>query len=132
MSQRLSRRDVARAVAAGLLDDPRHHSQWVQRLAAHLVAQRQTDQADLYINDIAHELQVQAGLLTVEVVSARHLATEVRTALSKLLQQQTGANAVALHETTDQNLLGGFVARTADAEIDASVRTKLKKLASLA
>jgi ATP synthase F1 delta subunit len=132
MSQHISRRELVRTIAQRLLDEPSERSVWMQRLAAYIVETRKQSQVDLIVNDIAHELYVQAGLLTVEVVSARELANEVRQSLSELMKQETGAKEVVLHETTDQALVGGFVARTADAEIDASVRSKLKQLASLA
>jgi F0F1-type ATP synthase delta subunit len=132
MSKAASRRDVVRLVAHQLLTQPDQRSQWLQRLAAYMVTYKQAGKVDLYMNDLAHELYQQASLLTVEVVSARQLTEEVRQSLTGLLQRQTGAEQVVLHETTDQSLLGGFVARTPDAEIDASVQTKLKKLAALA
>lgn len=132
MSQKLSRRDIVRVITRRLLDEPQNRSEWLRRLAAYLAQNGLTNQVDLIVNDIAHELEVQAGLLTVEVVSARQLTGEVRESLKALLRGQTGTDTVVLHETTDQALLGGFVARTADAEIDASVRTKLKKLTALA
>lgn len=132
MSRRFSRRDVVRVITQRLLDEPERHSEWVQRLAAFVVVHKMADDIDLIINDIAHELHEQAGLLTTEVVSARQLSDAVRQSLRELLQTETGAQKVVLHETTDQALLGGFVARTPDAEIDASVQTRLKKLAALA
>jgi F0F1-type ATP synthase delta subunit len=132
MSQAVSRRDMVRVITRQLLEQPDQRSLWLQRLAAFIVVNKMHDQVDLIVNDIAHELYTQAGLLTVEVVSARKLADEVRSSLVALLQQSTDARDVVLHETTDQSLVGGFVARTADAEIDASVKSKLKELASLA
>lgn len=132
MSQALSRRDLVRAVTQRLADEPANRSEWMRRLAAYLVVHKMTEDVDLIINDIAHELHRQTGLLTVEVASARQLSEEVRASLVELLKAQTGADKVVLHETTDQALLGGFVARTPDAEIDASVQNKLKQLASLA
>ena len=131
MSQRLSRRDIVRVVTARLLSEPKNRSAWMQRLAAYLVAHSMTDQVDLLVNDIAHELYVQAGTLTVEVVSARELSAALRASVTELLQQQTDAKTVVMHESVDQELLGGFVARTADAELDASVRTKLRALSAL-
>lgn len=128
----ISRREVVRVVTRRLLDEPEKRSEWLQRLAAFIVVHNMIDQVDMIVNDIAHELHAQAGLLTAEVVSARDLSGEVRQSLRDLLQRETGAEEVVLHETTDQALLGGFVARTPDAEIDASVRTRLKKLAALA
>jgi F-type H+-transporting ATPase subunit delta len=132
MSQSASRRDLVRVVTRGLLDEPQKRGDWLQRLAAYLVMNNMTDQVDLIVNDIAHELYEQAGILTVEVVSARELSSELKASLTGMLKNETEAKQVVIHETTDSALLGGFVARTADAEIDASVRTKLNKLASLA
>ena len=134
MSSTVSRRDIVRVVTQHLIDEPQSRSQWIERLAAYVVSHKMINQADLLVNDIAHELHQQAGLLTVEVVSARQLTEEIRQSLRDMLQRETGDSTkqVVLHETTDQALLGGFVARTPDAEIDASVRTKLTKLASLA
>lgn len=132
MSQPVSRRQLVRVVARQLLDEPQNRTLWLQRLAAYLVTHGIADQVDLVVNDIAYELQQQAGLVTVEVVTARALDGELRQTLHDLLRAQTGAESVVLYETTDANLIGGYVARTADAEIDASVRTKLMKLAALA
>jgi F0F1-type ATP synthase delta subunit len=132
MAQKASRRDIVRVVTKGLLTEPAKREWWVRRLAAYLVLQSKTDDVDLILNDIAHELHVQAGLLTVEVVSARELSQAVRTSLRQLLQSETGAQEIAMHESLDPALVGGFIARTADAEIDASVKTKLKRLAALA
>ncbi len=132
MSQATSRRDVVRLVTRRLLDEPENRSLWLQRLAAYIVTHKLVADVDLIVNDIAHELYEQSGVLTVEVASARQLSDDLRQSLRQLMQDQTGAGQVVLHETTDQTLLGGFVARTPDAEIDASVQNKLKKLAALA
>lgn len=133
MSSAISRRDIVRVVTQRLIDEPRDRQLWVERLAAYIISHKLIDEADLLVNDIAHELHRQTGLLTVEVVSARQLTEAVRQSLRDMLQRETGAQTkrVVLHETTDQTLLGGFVARTPDAEIDASIQTKLKKLSSL-
>ncbi len=132
MSQRASRRDIVRVITERLLAEPDNQSFWMQRLAAYVVMHNMTGQVDLLINDIAHEVYVQAGILTVEVTSARELSAELRVSLQSMLQIETNARKVILHESVDKALIGGFTARTADAEIDASVRTKLQALAALA
>jgi len=86
----------------------------------------------LIINDIAHELYAQSSHLLVDVTSARKLTDAVRAELKRTLLAATNARRVELAEHVDPTLLGGLVARTPDAELDASVRTKLKQLASLA
>lgn len=133
MNSTVSRRDIVRVVTQRLIDEPQNRGQWIERLAAYIVSHNMVNQTDLLLNDIAHQLHQQAGLLTVEVTSARALTEEVRQSLREMLQRETGdvTRQVVLHETTDQALLGGFVARTPDAEIDASVRTKLTKLTAL-
>jgi F0F1-type ATP synthase delta subunit len=118
-------------LTARLVDEPQNQAEWLRRLAAYVVTHRMTDQVDLLVNDIAHELYLQTGLLTIEVVSARQLSAELKASISQLLQTKTGAQSVVVHQTVDADLLGGFVARTADAEMDASVRTKLRALSAL-
>jgi len=132
VNQKASRRDIVRVLTARLLDEPQNQAVWLQRLAAYLVRHNMVDQVDLLVNDIAHELYVQANVLTVEVVSARDLSEAVQASIRQLLQTETGAETVVMHQSVDEELLGGFVARTADAELDASVRTKLKALSALA
>lgn len=131
MNQKASRRDIVRVITTRLLEEPKQRGVWLQRLAAYMVAHNIIDQADVMVNDIAHELFVRSGLLTVEVVSARELSAELKQSITDLLQTATGAQSVVMHQSVDQALLGGFVARTADAELDASVRSKLMALSAL-
>ena len=130
-SAAFSRRVIARVVAEKLIAEPSRQKHWIKALAAYLVEQKRVNEADLIMNDISHELFEQDGQLLVEVTSARPLEKSVRTSLANLLHEQTGAKQVALTEKTDASLLGGLIARTSDAELDASVRTKLNRLATI-
>jgi F-type H+-transporting ATPase subunit delta len=131
MQNKVSRRVIARTVAAKLLADPAHQSHWLQATAAYLLEQNMAEDVDLVINDIARELFEQGGHLLVDVTSAHKLSDAVRTDLTSMLKAATGAKHVELAESLDDALIGGLVARTPDAQLDASVRTKLKQLASL-
>jgi F0F1-type ATP synthase delta subunit len=131
MHNKVSRRVIARTVAAKLLAEPANQAHWLQVTAAYLLEQHMADDADLMINDIARELFEQSGHLLVDVTSARKLSDKVREELQHTMRKATGAKRVELTEHIDANLLGGLVARTPDAQLDASVRTKLKQLASL-
>jgi F0F1-type ATP synthase delta subunit len=126
-----SRRVLAQTVASQLLAEPEKHKRIMQGLAAYLVEHKMVDDAKLVMSDIAHELFVQGGDLPVTVVSARRLSGNSLKELESVLKSATGARKVALAQETDENLLGGFIARTPDAEIDASVRTRLKQLAAI-
>ena len=131
MNNKVSRRVIARTLAAKLLSEPGKHSQWMKAAAAYLMDQRMVDDIDLFVNDLAHELHEQSGHLYVDVTSARKLSDSVRSELKRTLGDATGAKHIELSEHIDPSLLGGLVARTPDAQLDASIRTKLKQLASL-
>jgi ATP synthase F1 delta subunit len=130
-SAAFSRRAIARTVAGKLIAEPSRQKHWIKVLAAYLVDQHRAHEADLIMSDIWHELFVQDSQLLAEITSARPLDESVRKSLEKLLRDQTGAKHVALTEKTDPALLGGLIARTSDAELDASVRTKLNRLATI-
>lgn len=131
MSAKASRRVIARAIAAKLLAEPKQRKHWVEVLAAYLVETNRVDEIDLIVNDIAHEIFEQKGELIVDVVSARPLTDQVRAELTRVLKQATNAHNVEYSESVDPSLLGGLIARTPDAQLDASVRTKLKQLATI-
>jgi len=131
MHGKTSRRVLARTVAAKLLAEPDRRAQWLKATAAYVTEHGMEGELDLLINDIAHELYEQGGHLVVNVTSARELTDTTREELKRTLQAATNATSVELSEVIDPSLLGGLVARTPDAVIDASVRTKLKQLASL-
>lgn len=131
MNNKVSRRVLARTVAAKLLQEPSNQKHWLKAAAAYLMEQKMVDDLDLFINDLAHELYMQSGHLLVDVTSARKLSDSVRGELKHTLGDATSAKHVELVEHVDTSLLGGLIARTPDAQLDASVRTKLKQLASL-
>jgi F-type H+-transporting ATPase subunit delta len=130
-ANRASRRVIARVIASKLVAEPARQDHWITVLAGYLVENNRITEADLIVNDIEHELYEQDGQLLVNVTSARPLAADVRTSLTALLTDRTKAKKVTITEAIDPNLLGGLVAKTADAELDASVRTKLNRLATI-
>jgi ATP synthase F1 delta subunit len=128
MNSKPSRRIIVRATAERLLAAPSKQAHIMKELAAYLLEHDMTDDADLVINDLVRELADKSGTMLVSVSSARPLNDSVRKELTQSLQKATGATDVVLSETIDTDLLGGLIARTPDAELDLSVRTKLKRL----
>jgi F0F1-type ATP synthase delta subunit len=128
---KLSRRVIARVVAQKLLAEPQRRSHWLQVAAAYMVENHLEHDVDLLVNDIAHELFMQSGQLSVAVTSARPLADAARAELKRTLQEATHARRVTFSETVDPALLGGVIARTPDAQLDLSVRTRLQQLATI-
>lgn len=131
MNSKTSRRVIARTIAAKLLEEPKERKHWIAVLAAYLVDANRVDELDLVVNDIAHELFEQRGELLVDVTSARPLTEQVRAELKALLKESTGAKQVDLSEQVDPAVLGGLIARTPDAQLDVTVRTKLRQLAAI-
>ena len=131
MNNKISRRVIAQTVADKIVNDPKRRAHWLKTLAAYMVDNNMQDDVDLMVNDLVREVYAMSGELLVDVTTARPLTDTLRKEIAHEVAQVTGAKTVALREQTDADLLGGFVARTPDAELDASVRTKLKQIASI-
>jgi len=69
------------------------------------------------------------GEATAEVVTARPLNDDQIAALRQQLRARAGRD-VTIDATVDPTLLGGIVVKLGSQQIDASIRTKLNRLAS--
>ncbi len=127
-----SRRAIARVIAGQLMAPGANGQAIMHALAAYLVEHNMTPDADVIINDIADELYKQSGRLVVEVTSARQLSDDARLQLTEYMQDMTHAKTVELHETIDESLIGGLIAKTPSADLDLSVKAKLRQLTGLA
>ena len=74
------------------------------------------------------QYNVMQGIQMAEVTSATPLTPASRAELEQLVTKQTGLTQVKLTEKIDPELIGGFVLRVGDQQIDDSVRTSLRKL----
>jgi F-type H+-transporting ATPase subunit delta len=69
------------------------------------------------------------GETTAEVVTARPLNDDQMAALKSQLRARAGRD-VAIDATVDPQILGGIVVKLGSQQVDASIRTKLNRLAS--
>ena len=69
------------------------------------------------------------GETTAEVITARPLNDDQLTALRQQLRARAGRD-VAIEAEVDPTILGGIVVKLGSQQIDASIRTKLNRLAS--
>lgn len=129
---KMSRRTIARVVAERLTRPGADGPAVMREVAAFLLENGMATDADTLINDIADELHTLTGRLVVEVTSARPLSAEARTSLVQYLKDETRADDVELYESVDTELIGGLIAKTPSAELDVSVRNKLRQLTALA
>jgi F-type H+-transporting ATPase subunit delta len=67
------------------------------------------------------------GIVIAHVTSATPLTPELRTQLMQKVAQQTG-KIIQLQEKVDADLIGGFVLRVGDIQVDDSIRTNLRNL----
>lgn len=66
----------------------------------------------------------------VDIITARPIDKTLVERITAMMKMKLGADDLDAHEVVDPTILGGFIARTADSEIDASVRSKLNQLMS--
>ncbi|WP_247231904.1 ATP synthase F1 subunit delta [Telluribacter sp. SYSU D00476] len=67
------------------------------------------------------------GIQKATVVTTTPLTAELRQQFSKIVAEATG-KTVELEEKVDSKLIGGFVLRVGDRQVDASLRSRLNNL----
>lgn len=81
---------------------------------------------------VATEFQSQyeylRGIQVAQVTTAQPLTPALREEVTQLIRRQTGLQSITLTEKIDESLIGGFVLRIGDQQIDDSVRNRLRKL----
>ncbi len=120
----MTRRMLAKKIAPLFISG---NANLAKQLAAYLVDEGRTDEAELLMNDIALEIE-RLGHSEVQLTSVRELSEDVKRKLKKIIKNLTGAETIELNETIDQSLIGGIIATTPSLEIDLSVRKLLKTL----
>ena len=82
------------------------------------------------INKLYEQLRAEAeGVVEVNVVSAYELAAEQQASISEVMAKRLGKKIEITNEI-DDSLIGGMVIRAGDTVIDASIKGRLKALAS--
>lgn len=83
------------------------------------------------LHNIAVDFQTQyniiKGINKVSIVTASSLVENQRKIITTLVEQAT-KKQVELVEKIDENIIGGFILKLGDKQIDASVKTKLNKI----
>lgn len=86
---------------------------------------------EMYMGDIARSFVTQykehKNILTAVITSARGIDATVKAKVLELVKQTTKGE-VELVEKVDKDLIGGFVLRIGDKQVDASVSRKLNDL----
>jgi F0F1-type ATP synthase delta subunit len=123
---KLSRRQLAKAVVNQLRIRPAN--QVARSLAAYLIENNQTSQADLLLRDVALEIQKTEAVLNVSAVSAFTPSRDQLEELADVLKKLTHTKLTKWQLSNDTSLLGGIVISAPEFELDLSLRKKLNKL----
>ncbi|MBB6609801.1 ATP synthase F1 subunit delta [Pontibacter sp. Tf4] len=77
--------------------------------------------------EFVKQYNVLKGIQRASIVSAAPLSPALRQQIGEKLAAQTG-KTIQLEEMIDPSLIGGFVLRVGDRQIDSSVKNSLRKL----
>lgn len=75
-----------------------------------------------------HQYNLIQGIEEATVTTAIPLTKELRVEIEKLVQKISAKSKVELTEVIDQELIGGYILKVSDRQIDDSIRSKLKIL----
>lgn len=120
---KLSRRKIAQVWADELLAG----RDMTTQIAAYLVNERRTDEAELIVRDTEAAL-ADRGVAVADITTAGSLSADAKKAIQTFLSTRLGAQKVALRETTDPTVIGGVRIDTAGKRLDATLATRLGKL----
>lgn len=67
-------------------------------------------------------------ILTAVITTAQGLDEKLRAQVLEIVKQSAGGKAIELVEKTDKELLGGFILRVGDKQVDASVLRQIRNL----
>jgi len=122
----MTRRQIARGFVGQL--QKKSLKEAVNELAALIITEKQARDLQLLLEEIRNELERAQGHVSADVTTARPLSAELKKKITVLLQKKTEAKTVSINNIVDESIKGGFIARTAQLELDASVRGKLAQL----
>jgi F0F1-type ATP synthase delta subunit len=116
-----SRAQVAAHVAE-LLSTDREAA--LKAAAAWLVAKGRGRQAGYLARDIEQVLAAK-GYVNASVTTARPMSDDARRNVETFIREATGARELELAAHVDPKIIGGALIETPDAQLDATVSTKL-------
>jgi F-type H+-transporting ATPase subunit delta len=80
------------------------------------------------LNAFEEQYKAHKNIHSLNIVSAGKLDEQVKSDLIKILQEKAPGSTVELSESINEDLIGGFIIRSKDHQIDASVATRLKNM----
>lgn len=75
-----------------------------------------------------HQYNVEKGIVESTVITASPLSAALKKEVNAVLKKITGDKKVELTEVVDEELIGGFVLKVGDKQIDDSVSSRLREI----
>ncbi|GAB3929184.1 ATP synthase F1 subunit delta [Larkinella terrae] len=82
---------------------------------------------DSVANEYVRQYNDLKGIQKVQVVTTQPLTEELRKQFTRVVADSTGKQ-IELEEIIDPKLIGGYILRIGDRQVDASIRNKLAEL----
>ncbi|MFC5409681.1 ATP synthase F1 subunit delta [Larkinella bovis] len=82
---------------------------------------------DIIADEFVRQYNDLKGIQKVQVITTVPLTDELRKQFIDIVAKATGKQ-IELEEKTDPNLIGGYILRVGDRQIDASIRSQLAEL----
>ncbi|MFD1141711.1 ATP synthase F1 subunit delta [Larkinella insperata] len=82
---------------------------------------------DIIADEFIRQYNFLKGIQKVQVITTVPLTEELRKEFTALVAKATGKE-IELEETIDPKLIGGYILRIDDQQVDASIRTQLAEL----
>jgi F0F1-type ATP synthase delta subunit len=96
-------------------------------VAAWLRSHNKTRQVDYLVSDVARAL-TKHGYYCISVTSARELSVATKKQVETSIKAMTGAITLECTYSIDHELIGGIVIKTPEAELDATIQSRLAKI----
>ncbi|QKG58421.1 ATP synthase F1 subunit delta [Hymenobacter sp. BRD128] len=103
-------------------------SEMLMRFFQILTSKNREDALEHIGSEFLRQYNALMGVQVAEVTSASPLTPATRAEIEKMVKLQTGLPDVSLTEKVDASLIGGFVLRVGDRQIDDSVKGNLRRL----
>lgn len=124
MRKKTSNKQLAQAlyeVTDGVKGEKLHKA--IEEFAKLLARARKISRANNIIKEFESYSKKQAGIMEIEIQSARKLDEKTLNGVKKVF-----GDSVEATESIDENLLGGVRVRTEDRILDGSLKTQLNQL----
>ena len=103
--------------------------QVVDRLAAYIVYERRSKDAESITRIIAEMLQSQSGQVELDVTTVNDLSAEMILTIKKLFSSE--GSSLILNHKKDSTLIGGVLVEAPGKRLDLTVRRRLQRLRTM-